>query len=159
YQSFRMGFYATLVPSTALAKDAGGLHFGQGWTYATNFITPYRLWLTAVLVVATIVYPPPPNPHRPVTTATLAMLAPAAGHALYITAIGGDYMHGRLLLPAFFAFALPASAAVPLTATEPADRRIGRMLIAGVTVVATIWALVSVVAFRPPPNKQTFLVL
>ena len=46
YQIFRMGYYATVVPTTALAKDAGGLHVGQGWTYATNFIGPYRLWLT-----------------------------------------------------------------------------------------------------------------
>ncbi len=56
YQIFRMGYYATLVPTTALAKDAGGLHLDQGWAYAKNFIGPYRLWLTAILVVATIVY-------------------------------------------------------------------------------------------------------
>jgi arabinofuranosyltransferase len=160
YQIFRMGYYATLVPSTALAKDAGGLHFGQGWTYATNFITPYRLWLTAILVVATIVYRSLVNRDRRVLIATVAMLAGAAGHALYITAIGGDYMHGRLLLPAFFAFALPASAVVPLTpASAPASERRGRMLIAGVTVIAMIWAVISVIAFRPPPNRNTFLVL
>ena len=52
-----MGYYATLVPTTALAKDAGGLHFGQGWAYAKNFIGPYRLWLTAILIAATIVVP------------------------------------------------------------------------------------------------------
>jgi arabinofuranosyltransferase len=156
YQIFRMGFYATLVPSTALAKDAGGLHFGQGLTYAGNFITPYRLWLTAIIVVATIVYRLLVQSDRRVTIVTIAMLAAAAGHALYITAIGGDYMHGRLLLPAFFAFALPASAAVQFT-RAPAEERRGQALIAGVTVVATIWAVVSVVAFRPPPNPKSFL--
>jgi arabinofuranosyltransferase len=156
YQIFRMGFYATLVPSTALAKDAGGLHFGQGWTYATNFITPYRLWLTAIIVVATIVYRSFAQPDRRIAIATFAMLAAAAVHALYITAIGGDYMHGRLLLPAFFAFALPASAVIPLK-RAPVEQRRGEMVIAGVTVVATIWAVVSVVAFRPPPNPKSFL--
>lgn len=158
YQIFRMGYYATLVPSTALAKDAGGLHFGQGWAYATNFITPYRLWLTAILVVATIVYRSLTNRDRRVLVATIAMLAAGGGHALYITAIGGDYMHGRLLLPAFFAFAIPASAVIPL-APVPEGRRRGQMLIAGVAIVAALWALVGVVAFRPPPNKKTFLVL
>jgi arabinofuranosyltransferase len=156
YQIFRMGYYATLVPSTALAKDAGGLHFGQGWTYATNFITPYRLWLTAILVVATVVYRSLADRDNRVLVVTVAMLAAAAGHALYITAIGGDYMHGRLLLPAFFAFALPASAAVPLT-PAPATERRGRVLIAVVAVMATIWALISVVAFRPPPNTKSYL--
>jgi arabinofuranosyltransferase len=156
YQIFRMGYYATLVPSTALAKDAGGLHFGQGWTYATNFITPYRLWLSALIIVATILFRSLAHRDRRVAIATVAMLAAAAGHALYITAIGGDYMHGRLLLPAFFAFAIPASAVIPLR-PAPASERRGQMLIAGVTVVATIWALVSVVAFRPPPNPKSYL--
>jgi arabinofuranosyltransferase len=156
YQIFRMGYYATLVPSTALAKDAGGLHFGQGWTYATNFITPYRLWLTAILVIATILYRSFANRDHRVAIATIAMLAAAAGHALYITAIGGDYMHGRLLLPAFFAFALPASAVIPLTPAREGERR-GQILVASVTVVATIWAVVSVAAFRPPPNPKSYL--
>lgn len=160
YQIFRMGFYATLVPSTALAKDAGGLHFGQGWTYARNFITPYRLWLTAILLIATIVYRSLTNHDRRVAIATAAMLAGGAGHALYITAIGGDYMHGRLLLPAFFAFALPASVAVPLAtapADAPASARRGRSFVIGVTAVAVVWAAVAVVRFRPPPNPKSFL--
>jgi arabinofuranosyltransferase len=156
YQIFRMGYYATLVPSTALAKDAGGLHFGQGWTYATNFITPYRLWLTAILVVATIVYRSLTNRDSRVAIATIAMLAAAGGHALYITAIGGDYMHGRLLLPAFFAFALPASAVIGLAPAQERERR-GQTVITGVTALAAIWALISVVAFRPPPNPKSFL--
>src|SRR5205814_6806909 len=109
YQIFRMGYYATLVPTTALAKDAGGLHFGQGWGYAENFIGPYRLWLTAILIAAAVVYRSLANRDRRLAIATAAMLSAALLHALYIIAIGGDYMHGRLLLPAFFAVALPAS--------------------------------------------------
>ncbi len=112
YQIFRMGYYATLVPTTALAKDAGGLHLSQGWAYARNFIGPYRLWLTAILVTATIAYRMLTHRDRRVAIATTAMLAAGFLHALYITAIGGDYMHGRLLLPAFFALALPASIAL-----------------------------------------------
>ena len=127
YQIFRMGYYATVVPTTALAKDAGGLHLGQGWTYAKNFIGPYRLWLDR-------------DPDRgrrsstassPTATAgsrssTAAMLAAGLVHALYITAIGGDYMHGRLLLPAFFALALPASIAVPAARALAGRRSCGR---------------------------------
>ena len=45
YQVFRMGYYASVVPSTALAKDAGGLHLGQGWNYALDLSRPYHLWL------------------------------------------------------------------------------------------------------------------
>ena len=154
YQIFRMGFYATLVPTTALAKDAGGLHLGQGWKYATNFIGPYRLWLTAVLIAAAVVYRYRANPDRRLAIATAAMLAAGLAHALYITAIGGDYMHGRLLLPALFALALPASLAVrPITKATATH---GARVVFGIGVAATMWAVVSVVAFRPQPLPKTY---
>jgi len=151
YQIFRMGYYATVVPTTALAKDASGLHIGQGWRYAKNFIGPYRLWLTAILIVATIVYRYLANRDRRLAIATAAILAAGLAHALYITAIGGDYMHGRLLLPAFFALALPASVAIPTTALS---RR--SALVVGTTAIAVVWAAVSIVAFRPPPNPLSY---
>jgi arabinofuranosyltransferase len=147
YEIFRMGYYAMLVPSTALAKDAGGLHVGQGWTYAKNFIGPYRLWLTAILVAAAIVYRTLARRDRRVLVVTTAMLAAGLAHAVYITAIGGDYMHGRLLLPAFFALAVPASVAL--------TRRSATVL--GINAVVGVWAIVSIVAFRPPPNTRSYL--
>jgi arabinofuranosyltransferase len=147
YQIFRMGYYASLVPSTALAKDAGGLHVSQGWAYAKDFIGPYRLWLTAILVVVTIVYRTLANRDRRIAIVTAAMLAAGLVHALYITAIGGDYMHGRLLLPAFFALALPASIAM--------NRR--AVVVVGINAFAAVWAIVSVVAFRPPPLPKGFV--
>ncbi len=152
YQIFRMGYYATVVPTTALAKDASGLHLGQGWTYAKNFIGPYRLWLTAVIVVAAIVYRSLARRDRRIAIATAAMLAGGTLHALYITSIGGDYMHGRLLLPAFFALAVPASVVIPTVAVT---RR--TLSVAAIGAAATVWALVSVVAFRPPPNTKSYL--
>ena len=75
---------------------------------------------------------------------------PASSHALYITAIGGDYMHGRLLLPAFFALALPASIAV--TRAIAVTKR--TLVVVGISAVAAVWAIFSVVAFRPPPNPK-----
>ncbi len=157
YQIFRMGYYATVVPTTALAKDAGGLYIGQGWKYATNFIGPYRLWLTAIVIAATIVYRFLANRDRRIAIATAAMLAGGLVHALYIIAIGGDYMHGRLLLPAFFALALPASIVVRPGAIRSitTDRR--SLAVVGISAFTAIWALWSVVAFRPPPNQKSYL--
>jgi arabinofuranosyltransferase len=152
YQIFRMGYYATVVPTTALAKDAGGLHLGQGWTYAKNFIGPYSLWLTAIFVAAALVYRFAARPDRRILIVTIAMLAAGALHALYITAIGGDYMHGRLLLPAFFTLALPASIAVPLTTIT---RR--SLLLIGANVLVVAFAIHSVVSYRPPKNPLSYL--
>ncbi len=144
---FRMGYYATLVPTTALAKDAGGVYFGQGWRYAKNFVEPYRLWLTAVLIVVTLVARYMSTRDRRLVVITLTMIGAAFAHATYITAIGGDYMHGRLLLPSFFALALPASIAV---------RR--RMAFAvGINVFVAAWAIFTIVQFREPPNPKGYL--
>jgi arabinofuranosyltransferase len=141
YEIFRMGYYASVVPNTALAKDAGGLHLSQGWAYLTDFVTPYRLWLTAAIVLGVVVFGHFTGRDRRMAIATSAMLIAAVIDVCYIVGIGGDYMHGRLLLPAFFALGLPASLVLRREAVGPA--------IAGGLVV--VWALVSVVWFRPPP--------
>ena len=141
YEIFRMGYYASVVPNTALAKDAGGLHLSQGWAYLSDFVTPYRLWLTAAIVLAVVVYGHFAGRDRRMTIASSAMLVAALVDVGYIVGIGGDYMHGRLLLPAFFALGLPASLVLRRGAAAPA--------IAGGLVM--VWALVSVVWFRPPP--------
>jgi arabinofuranosyltransferase len=48
YQIFRMGYYGLLVPGTALAKDASGNKWSQGFVYLANFNGPYLLWLPAI---------------------------------------------------------------------------------------------------------------
>ncbi|SUA03025.1 transmembrane protein [Mycolicibacterium fortuitum] len=52
YQIFRMGYYGLLVPGTAVAKDASGSKWSQGFTYLTNFNHPYLLWVPVLLLAA-----------------------------------------------------------------------------------------------------------
>ena len=40
YQIFRMGYYGLLFPGTALAKDASGAKWSQGFVYLANFNQP-----------------------------------------------------------------------------------------------------------------------
>lgn len=49
YQIFRMGYYALLVPNPAVAKDASGAKWDQGFAYLTNLFGPYVLVLPVVL--------------------------------------------------------------------------------------------------------------
>ncbi|MFM9377190.1 hypothetical protein [Gordonia sp. VNK21] len=51
YQIFRMGYYAVLVPNPAIAKDASGSKWSQGWTYLTNLFGPYTLLLPVILAI------------------------------------------------------------------------------------------------------------
>jgi arabinofuranosyltransferase len=140
YQVFRMGYYASVVPNTALAKDAGGLYLDQGWHYARDFSEPYHLWFALLVIVVVVVVNLSAERDHRLLIGSVAMLTAAILHAAYIVAIGGDYMHGRLLLPAFFAVALPAS--LVLRPRAPAA-----LAIAG---VAAVWVLVSMATLRPP---------
>jgi arabinofuranosyltransferase len=115
YQVFRMMYFGLLVPNTALAKTAGTMWWSQGFAYLWNFVAPYTLWLPLLLAA----------PFVAVRMATWWRLGDRIGvlllasplvagvaDALYVVSIGGDYMHARLLLPAFFAICLPLFATV-----------------------------------------------
>ncbi|WP_308257444.1 hypothetical protein [Pseudonocardia lacus] len=143
YEVFRAGYYGLLVPSTALAKEAGDPRWGQGLIYLDDLAGTYALWvpLAALLVGAVLLVArrPTGDPRLRVATAAVAVAPVLAGLllALYVTRVGGDFMHGRMLLPALFSLVLPVLV-VPL---------IWRTVLP-VAVVGT-WAVVCVLGLRP----------
>lgn len=145
YQVFRMGYFGSLVPSTALAKDAGGLHLRQGATYAGDLVTTYELWIPLLAVGAVLAHAIARRP-RPLAVATGGMVVASAAHAGYMVAVGGDYMHGRLLLPALVAVALPASFGLPAVPALP-QRPAERAKLGAVAVVA-VWGIACVASMR-----------
>ncbi|MFT4201346.1 hypothetical protein [Gordonia sp. (in: high G+C Gram-positive bacteria)] len=54
YQVFRMGYYAVLVPNPAIAKDASGSKWGQGFKYLSNMFGPYVLLLPVILALIAV---------------------------------------------------------------------------------------------------------
>lgn len=136
YQIFRMGYYAALVPNTALAKDASGARWAEGLDYLFDFVVPYAVWvpLVAVLIVQVICVRGW-IANGEVGRAALTIALPAAGllHGLYFVRVGGDFMHARFLLPATAAILLPI-------AVYPLRRPLGRLPIILVTVLV-LWAI------------------
>lgn len=134
YQIFRMGYYALLVPQTALAKDATGDKWGQGLIYLANFNKPYALWIPALLLIAlgaVLVVtrstpwwiPPAEAPggysrwaRRIQSPAAVVIFIVVSGvlQGLYWIRQGGDFMHGRVLLTPVFCLLAPVSV-IPLT--------------------------------------------
>lgn len=120
YQIFRMGYYALLVPQTALAKDASGSKWQQGLLYLSNFTGPYALWIPAVLLIGLGMLLARPALRRPArlqspAAVVIFMLASGTVQALYWIRQGGDFMHGRVLLAPLFCLLAPV-AVIPLTA-------------------------------------------
>ena len=107
---FRMGYYGTLVPNTALAKDSSGAYWDEGWKYFHNFVDPYWLWVPAVAVVLAIALGISRGRPRAPVVAMLALPIGGVLHGLYIVQSGGDYLHARLLLPTVFAILAPVAA-------------------------------------------------
>ncbi len=134
YELFRMGYYGLLVPNTALAKEGTSSYWSQGWHYLADFVGPYFLWIPVVLVVAFGIVPlvrAGARRDRWIAVAALVPVGAALVETLYVVRVGGDFMHGRMLIPPFFAFLAPVALA-------PARRSV--LLGAGAVVV---WAIVS----------------
>lgn len=118
YQVFRMGYYGSVLPNTALAKSGGRGRWGDGWGYTRDFVQPYWLVVALLALGLAVALPFVGRAWRARDRRGLVALValPVVGlvDALYVVRVGGDYMHGRLLLPALFALVTPF-AAVPVT--------------------------------------------
>ncbi|MFC9893116.1 flagellar motor control protein ZomB [Nocardia sp. NPDC127579] len=157
YQIWRMGYYGLPYPNTAVAKDAGGAKWGQGFTYLWDFAGPYHLYIPLlVLLVAGVLAGRArrePGVRERLTVrrvrewlrspgAVVAMVL-AAGLLLtvYALRVGGDFMHGRMLLPQLFLLLLPV-AVVPVRLPARGDRPNWALAVIGLAWIGTMgWAL------------------
>jgi arabinofuranosyltransferase len=161
YQLFRMGYFAALEPNTALAKEAGIADWSRGWTYLRDFVDPYVLVLPLVLVFA-YAYGElrgESRPPRGVLATAIAAMVCGLVHAIYIVRVGGDFMHGRMLLPSLFGLLLPLAVVIPR----------GRKWHLAIGLAVIPWAIVCAAALhtpyahhltaRPIDDERTFYVL
>jgi arabinofuranosyltransferase len=141
---FRMGYYGVLVPNTAIAKDSSGLYLNRGWEYLTDFVSPYLLWIPILLAVVVLVVAWRTFAVKPEVAACAALPVGALLHLAYITATGGDYLHGRLLHTTLFALLAPV-AVVPWNSRTAVP-----------WALAAVWALVAAFALRPTYEGPKF---
>jgi arabinofuranosyltransferase len=160
YQIFRMGYYGLLVPGTAVAKDASGSKWSQGFIYLTNFNGPYVLWVPLVLLVGlallllavrSFLWGTRQRPERnqgrwariaqSPNTVVLFWLGSGLLQALYWLRQGGDFMHARVLLTPIFCLLIPV-AVIPIVLPQNARATRGPgILLAGAT--GLIWLAVA----------------
>jgi arabinofuranosyltransferase len=161
YQIFRMGYYGLLYPSTAVAKDAAGSKWTQGFVYLANFNRPYLLWAPAILLIglgvvalATRGRPwwirraTPPGYSwlarriQSPSAVVVFMLISGLLQAIYWIRQGGDFMHGRVLLTPLFCLLAPV-AVIPMALPDGAQMPRGAAyLFASATGV--LWLAVAV---------------
>jgi arabinofuranosyltransferase len=152
YQVFRMGYYGSLVPNPALAKEASRSRFDQGVTYLGDLALPYLLWLPLTVVLLALGLALRRWGLRS-DRAVVALAPVAAGllHIAFVTRVGGDFMHGRLLLPGLFGLLAPL-AVVPVRRGQAASVA----PIAMAAMVAT-WGLIAALALRTDYHGTTII--
>ncbi|MBU9767170.1 hypothetical protein FR943_25485 [Mycobacterium sp. TNTM28] len=159
YQIFRMGYYGLIVPGTAVAKDASGSKWSQGFTYLSNFNQPYLLWVPVMLLAALgavllITRTRPwwvrhqvPRGYgwlartvQSPAAVVLFMLLSGLLQGIYWVRQGGDFMHGRVLLTPMFCLLTPV-AVIPVVLPDGTKftRETGYLLAAATSV---LWAAV-----------------
>ena len=109
YEIFRAGYYGLLVPLPALAKSASAADWDRGAEYLVNYVAPYALWIPCVVLLAVLAGALARR--RMIGRDLVVLVAPLAAGALaalFVVRVGGDFMHGRMLLPATFLLLLPA---------------------------------------------------
>jgi len=147
YQVFRMGFYGSLVTNTAIAKEGTSTNWGRGWDYLRGFVDPYWLWFPGVLLAiggyAPLVLVLRRVGARRALFVVGSFLVVGLLNATYVVAVGGDYIHGRLLLPALFAVCAPVAVVT-----------VNRRHLAAVLVAP--WVVAAVLVLRPPQTGIFF---
>lgn len=146
FQLFRMGYFAALVPNTAIAKEAFDARWDQGLLYFANTFETYELLAPLVLallaLVATLLGLSKQRAWwRLLVPASLALSG--ALHILYVVRLGGDFMHGRMLLPGLFA--LFAAAGTIRVRLKPSELALG--IVASVAMAG--WAVYCASSLRP----------
>ena len=119
YELFRMAYYGMVVANTAVAKEASLPRPATGISYLTDFTSPYWLFVPAVALAVGAFLPLVASMRRlddgtRNRWALVALPLAAVLNAAYITIMGGDYVHARLLVAPLFALCAPV-AVVPMT--------------------------------------------
>jgi arabinofuranosyltransferase len=144
YQVFRMGYYGSLVPNTAFAKEAARSYWSAGATYLRKTVVDhYALWVPLLVLLAGAYAPlvlslRRRGQHRGVLVVAAFGIS-ALVEALYVVRVGGDFMDNRFLMPPLFVLLAPI-------AVVPATRR----FVVALAVVP--WAVLALGVLRGPED-------
>jgi hypothetical protein len=142
YQVFRMGYYAALFPNPVLTKSAFGSYFTQGVKYLLDFSLG-SAFIPAVLIAigGAVARLGDESAKR-----RLLILGSGLLHGFFVVRGGGDFMHGRFLLPAFILIVISAAGAF--------DGFFEKKRWGGVTAVFTALLLLAVSLLWTPLQKR-----
>lgn len=154
YQVFRMGYFAAVVPNTAIAKEASLARWDQGWVYLVDFAGVYRLWVPGAALALWWLFLVARAASARAGWAALGLVVPVlagAVHAAYVVRVGGDFMHGRMLLPSLFTLLLPVGV---VAGTRWWHTLAPALVVVPWAVVCALWLRPAYVTSNPNPSSS-----
>jgi len=140
YLIFRMGYFAAWMSNSSIAKEPGLAHGTAGVIYLLDFVHVYRLWVAAPLLLL-LGWFARSTRRTPLAGVEVAVFGLGVLHALYVARIGGDFMHGRFVLPAYMAMLIPFFVVPAASLRRPPA--------ALATLALAAWCVTAAIAFGP----------
>lgn len=97
YQIFRMGYYAALFPNPFYAKSGSASHISQGVRYLWDLFQGSLLSIVLIAAILALLL----NLRQGRGKNQALLFLSGLLHGFFVIRGGGDFMHGRFLLPAF----------------------------------------------------------
>jgi len=107
HEIFRMGYYAALLPNPFYSKSGSSSYFSQGLKYLFDFGQGSLIYGILFLAALALVL----NFKRVDFNIRLLVLLLGVLHGFFVIRGGGDFMHGRYLLPAVILISVSVSGA------------------------------------------------
>ncbi len=107
YEIFRMGYYGAIFPNPFYAKSGSSSYFSQGFFYLGDLLKGSAFPLILLLIILMIFLRRSDNDYKN----RLWILSAGMLYALFVIRGGGDFMHGRFLLPAVILITVSSSGA------------------------------------------------
>jgi arabinofuranosyltransferase len=102
HEFFRLGYYAALFPNPFYTKSGSSSYFVQGWRYLMDFGRGSLVLAIAVLAILALLV----SRRQSGLKNRFVVLAAGVLYGFFVIRGGGDFMHGRFLLPAFLLISL-----------------------------------------------------
>ncbi len=97
YEIFRMGYYANIFPNPFYTKTGAGSYFSQGLLYLKDFSEGSLFLIVLVIVIMGLIF----NFKKDSFNSRFLIFFSGFLHGFFVIRGGGDFMHGRFLLPAY----------------------------------------------------------
>jgi len=132
YQIFRLGYYASFFPNPFYTKSGAGSYFAQGILYLKDLVEGSLFLVVFLLAVIALII----TRKKHSFGARLLIFFSGFLHGFFVIRGGGDFMHGRFLLPAFLLLALSSVGAFDFLFEKNVFRKV-----LGITLSLLIFAI------------------